>query len=141
MPLLRKSTTPCKFNNQHQDQSPPDTRSTQRNQTASRLLRLPAELRNRIYEFVFDSATLRRDLSPSSAGRHLVESDSPHLPLVCRQIRFEIRPFQNDFAYHRLTVRTDSRHISDLVDWVGQAQCAQLVQIDMFQSLAGALEQ
>ncbi|KAJ4986219.1 hypothetical protein SVAN01_08266 [Stagonosporopsis vannaccii] len=118
-----------------------DICSTQRNQTASPLLRLPAELRNRIYEFSFDSATLKRDLSPGSAGRHLVECDNPHLVQVCRQIRFETCPFRNDFTYHRLTVRTDSKHIADLVDCVGQTQCAQIVQIDIFQSLAGALEQ
>ncbi|KAH6639846.1 hypothetical protein C7974DRAFT_470275, partial [Boeremia exigua] len=112
---------------------------TQRNQNNSPLLRLPAELRNRIYEFAFDAATLRRDLSPTSAGRYFVVPDTPRLTLVCRQIHFETRPFRGNRTYRRLTVRMEGRHIADLVDWVGQAQCAQIIQIDMFQSLAGAI--
>lgn len=33
----------------------------------------------------------------------------------------------------------ESRHLSDLVDWVGGPKCAQIVEIGMFQSLAGAI--
>jgi hypothetical protein len=33
----------------------------------------------------------------------------------------------------------ESKHIPDLVDWVDAPQCAQIVEIDMFQSLAGAI--
>jgi hypothetical protein len=33
----------------------------------------------------------------------------------------------------------EGRHIPDLVKWVGQAQCAQIVRIEMFLSLAGAI--
>ena len=32
-----------------------------------------------------------------------------------------------------------SKHIADLVDWVGAPQCDQIVEIGMFQSLAGAI--
>ncbi|KAJ8112143.1 hypothetical protein OPT61_g5423 [Boeremia exigua] len=112
---------------------------TQRNQTNSPLLRLPAELRSHIYEFVFESATLKRDLSPTSSGSHRVVLDRPTLTLVCRQTRFEMRPLQNDFEYHRLNIRMEGKHLPDLVDWVGPEQCAKIVQLDMFQSLAGAI--
>lgn len=114
-------------------------RSTQHNQANSPLLRLPAELRNRIYGFVFDAATMERDLSPTSAGRYRVVLDGSRLLLVCRQTRFEARPFQRDFTYHQLSIRMQGKHMPDLVNWVGQAQCAQLVQINMFLSLASAI--
>lgn len=111
------------------------------NQIESPLLRLPPELRNHIYRFFFDSATLKRDLKPSSANRCLVEVGNPCLFLVCRQIYCDTRPFQGAYSYKRLILRVNSKQIAGLVDWVGQEQCAQIVRIDMFQSLAGAIEQ
>ena len=113
--------------------------STQQNQVNSPLLRLPAELRNKIYRLVFDAATLKKDISPTSSGRYKVALDSSRLSRVCRQIRFEAAPFQQDYMYHQLSLRMESKHIPDLVDWVGQTQCAQIVRIEMFLSLAGAI--
>ena len=117
----------------------PDQRSTQQNQANSPLLQLPAELRNRIYYFIFDAATLKRDLSPTSAQHYRVVLNSSHLLRVCRQTRFEAAPLQTGFTYHQLNIRMDNKHIPDLVKWVGQAQCAQIVRIEMFLSLANAI--
>lgn len=34
----------------------------------------------------------------------------------------------------------ESKHIADLLEWVGKDKCAHIKQIDMFQSLAGGLQ-
>ncbi|KAF3034942.1 hypothetical protein E8E11_001655 [Didymella keratinophila] len=112
---------------------------TQQNAENSLLLRLPTEIRNTIYGYCFDAATLEPDLSPTSAGRYRIVLHSSRLLRVCRQIRFEARPFQTGITYSRLDIRMQSKHISDLVDWVGASQCAEIVEIGMFQSLAGAI--
>jgi len=113
--------------------------STQQNAENSLLLRIPAEVRNAIYEYCFDAATLEPDLSPTSAGRYRILLNSSRLLCVCRQTRFEVCPFQAGTTYSRLDIRMQSRHILDLVDWVGTSQCARIVEIGMFQSLAGAI--
>lgn len=78
-------------------------------------------------------------MSATSVERYRVVLNSSRLLLVCRQTRFEVRPFQTGSTYHRLDIRMESRHLSDFVDWVGGPQCAQIVEIGMFQSLAGAI--
>ncbi|KAF1928504.1 uncharacterized protein M421DRAFT_4976 [Didymella exigua CBS 183.55] len=115
---------------------------TQHNAINSPLLRLPAEIRNTIYEYIFDVAdatTLERVLSPTSTGRYRVVLSSSRLLHVCRQTRFEARPFQTGSTYSHLDIRIESRHLPDLVNWVGGPQCARVVEIGMFLSLAGAI--
>lgn len=92
-----------------------------------------------IYEYCFDAATLEPDLSPTSAGRYRIGLNSSRLLRVCRQTRSETRPFQSGTTYSRLDIRMQSKHISDLVDWVGAPKCAEIVEIGMFQALAGAI--
>jgi hypothetical protein len=100
---------------------------------------MPAEIRDAIYEYCFDAATLGPDLSPTSAGRYRIVLNSSHLLRVCRQTRFEARRFQTGSTYSRLDIRVQSKHIPDLVDRVGAPHCTHIVEIGMFQSLAGAI--
>ncbi|KAF9693890.1 hypothetical protein EKO04_008539 [Ascochyta lentis] len=109
------------------------------NQLGSPLLRLPAELRNRIYKFAFDSATVERDLSPRSTQRYRIVPNSSRLLLVCRQLRYEAFPFRKGSKYHHLTLRMDGRDLSQLVDLIGQMQCADICCIEMFMSLASSI--
>jgi hypothetical protein len=75
--------------------------STELNQFNSHLLRLPAELRNRIYEFAFSATTVKVHLD-TTGEMHLLDSPmaapARHAPqlqqetnllLVCRQIHHE----------------------------------------------------
>ncbi|UPX16782.1 uncharacterized protein EKO05_0007168 [Ascochyta rabiei] len=112
---------------------------TKQNHLASPLLRLPAELRNRIYELAFDSATVKRDLNPCAAKRYHVVFNSARLLLACRQLRYEAFPIQSSAVYHHLTLRTHGKDISCLVDSIGQTVCAEIRCIEMFMSLARSI--
>ncbi|KAI8934130.1 hypothetical protein NX059_008886 [Plenodomus lindquistii] len=78
-------------------------RRTAHNQLHSPLLRLHAELRNKVYYFVFDGIiavikpnkiedfTICCDPNFGLTGRSLPAVHSLHLATVCRQTRFETR--------------------------------------------------
>ncbi|KAF1928500.1 uncharacterized protein M421DRAFT_4971 [Didymella exigua CBS 183.55] len=75
-------------------------RRTQRNTTDSLLLQLPAELRNKVYEFVLEEAFVFLDATYDFDGSEIVSvtRESLTLPQVCRQIHHECLPFLNTFS-------------------------------------------
>ncbi|KAF9693853.1 hypothetical protein EKO04_008541 [Ascochyta lentis] len=83
----------------------------QRNQKKSLLLRLPPELRNKIYAYAFDSVTIRRRFRPtdypvtaaleSMSGwlEMPVVEDGGALSLVCHQLRHETCTFHGTYRH------------------------------------------
>lgn len=68
---------------------PAHSPSTEWNQTESPLLRLPAELRNRIYVFALGTAHVQFEMLASVQPRR----NDLCLPRTCRQIKSETAPF------------------------------------------------
>jgi hypothetical protein len=121
---------------------PTNTRSTQQNQINSPLLRLPPELRNRIYAYDFSSATLERDsiiiaTAACSKGyrtstRYYTVRDGIVLRRVCRQMHFEIRPFQLNNSSTRVGIGCDGQ-------WFQGIECSKIEDMEMSYQLAEAL--
>lgn len=85
--------------------------STERNQRKSPFLRLPGELRNKIYRCYLSTATINVEtylvgdihiVSSSWSERTTYTRQENNLPLVCRQVYQESQPFHNN--YHTLKV-------------------------------------
>lgn len=76
--------------------------SATRNQAVSRLLRTPAEVRNKIYILALDTATVRVTKPFESTSRHPVDVEYTRygltLPGVCRQIRHEAAPLLDGYT-------------------------------------------
>ncbi|OSS43440.1 hypothetical protein B5807_11810 [Epicoccum nigrum] len=96
-------------------------RITKRNQEESPLLRLPPDLRNKVYTYAFDHATVLNatGFRPGSSKGYRspftrIYEDSSRLRLVCRQLFYETSPFIDSYTY--LSVRTleHSRDPGDL---------------------------
>jgi hypothetical protein len=73
-------------------------------QLQSPLLRLPAELRNQIYQEVFDTAILRHTKTEIKSAQPKTKSSArfirqaPALALVCKQLYHETEPFLGSFT-------------------------------------------
>jgi hypothetical protein len=88
--------------------------STERNQRKSPFFRLPGELRNNIYRYYLNNATIYvetyfvgdiesskwSERKTSWSERTTFTRQENNLPLVCRQVHQESQPFHND--YHSL---------------------------------------
>ncbi|KAF9693858.1 hypothetical protein EKO04_008540 [Ascochyta lentis] len=72
---------------------------THGNQLHSPFLRLPAEIRNRIYHFAFDTATIRPGSVNYDEQDATPYQDAETLLYVCRQIRHEALPFKGSFLH------------------------------------------
>lgn len=68
-----------------------DCGSTKRNQTESPLFCLPGELRNKVYELIFDGATLRFD--PEGDESLWAVAHNPGLHQTCVQLRHETQAY------------------------------------------------
>lgn len=64
-----------------------DNHSTERNQNSSLLLRLPAELRNKIYCYTFATTSMRRD--DESNVEYIAVNDGLPLRMTCHKTRAE----------------------------------------------------
>jgi hypothetical protein len=123
---------------------PTNPRSTQQNQVNSPLLRLPPELRNRIYAYAFSSATLKRDsiiiaiaTYPNgyhTSTRYYTVRDGAVLRRVCRQTRFEIRPFQLNNSSTRVGIGCNGK-------WFQGIECSKIEDMEMSYQLAEALHE
>lgn len=85
--------------------------STERNQCDSPLLRLPAELRNNIYWFAFESAPAQYRVDSRGIPRFEMVAPSP--VLCCRQLYHEWKPFRWEFT--DLEIQVSSK---DLCYWL-----------------------
>lgn len=118
--------------------------STQQNQVNSPLLRLPPELRNRIYAYASSSATLKRDSTIVAAAiypngyrtstRYYTVRDGAILRRVCRQTRSKIRPFQLDNSSTRLRIGCHGK-------WFQGIECSKIEDMEMSYQLAVALHE
>jgi len=88
--------------------------STERNQTASPLLRLPGELRNKIYSYVFHGRSVTISLVCLRGLTTPVPKTSPSLLRVCRQIHCEA----SSLAIELTTFR--SNNADDLREWFNE---------------------
>ncbi|KAF1358676.1 hypothetical protein EJ07DRAFT_156511 [Lizonia empirigonia] len=108
--------------------------------TASPRVRMTqSELRNRIYDFFSDSASIEPALGTQTAQRYRIVLASSRLLLICRQLRHEASPLQHGFKYHHLNLKMEARDIPDLVDLIGPSQCAEICRIEMYMSLASSI--
>lgn len=83
------------------DKKPPNTLDTiaLRNQQDSPLLRLPAELRNKIYAYVSDYTTAKMILHKKPVDKIQFKHDDSGLLLACRQLHYEVQPYINTCQY------------------------------------------
>ncbi|KAG9204505.1 hypothetical protein G6514_000964 [Epicoccum nigrum] len=118
--------------------------ATKQNQINSPLLRLPPELRNRIYAYAFSSATLKRDSmiiataaypdGYRTSTRFYTVRDGVVLRRVCRQMRFEIRPFQRNSSSTRFYIACNRK-------WFLGSECSKIKDMEMSYQVAEALHE
>ncbi|XPS78152.1 hypothetical protein M3J09_010169 [Ascochyta lentis] len=116
------------------------------NQTASPLLRLPPELRIKIYVFAFSTATLqRRSSCPPDKKCHLEERNhclrfenaSKGLPQTCRQLRQEAT--DNLKLHLKILLLPSYITLYALVRNLGHRNCASLETIEIHEKMAKRL--
>ena len=131
----RRSTTSRKLIDPLHYLHPTNPRSTQKNQVNSPLLRLPPELRNRVYAYAFTSATLKCDsaiVGYRTSIRYYIVRDGAVLRRICRQTRSEIRPFQ-------LHNSSTALSIGCYGEWFQGVGCSKIVDLEMSFQPAEAL--
>lgn len=100
------------------------TEPTQQNHTNSRLLRLPAELRIRIYDYVFDTAHVR--MKPTMFEFRPLAHEMiclPTLPAVCRLLRHETLALRNTYTHLDMGEGLNVRYVANSM---GDEKCASL---------------
>jgi hypothetical protein len=105
----RTSATPCKSPTPSPLRQLLTRFSAERNQKESPFFRLPSKLRNKIYRYYLNTATIDvktyyvGDIGLSNWSEHTAFTrQENNLPLVCRQVHQESQPFHNN--YHSLKV-------------------------------------
>jgi hypothetical protein len=103
--------------------------STQHSQIASPLLRLPPELRNKIYAYACRDAT---SVSYMTTTKRASLHNRTPLLLTCRQISVEVASLLQAYkVVHLVTLSA----LSDFVDLVGSEKCAELEEIKMVETM------
>jgi hypothetical protein len=110
---------------------PPDTRDliSLKNQKDSPLLRLPAELRTKIYAYVSDHNTAEDSYHKTPVGKvpkMKFKHDNSGLLLACRQSHYEAKPYINTHQY--MTWCGFLRELR-VPTWIFNAKMAQIKEI------------
>ena len=106
-----------------------DDCSSEQNQNGSPLLRLPAELRNKIYAYVSDHITFYYDQQDPYAFKTFkakLKHDNYGLLLACQQLLYEAKPYINTHQY--MTWRECFRDLS-FSAWTHSIKMTQIKEI------------
>jgi hypothetical protein len=98
------------------------------NQLNSPLLRLPGEIRNRIYEYTFSESVVV--VSDGYANRSYTRKNNTplHILATCQQIRHEATSF---FWKHCTIDAQRSRYLGDVKKAMGSENCARVTSLNM----------